>query len=86
MRDDPCTPYRRLPDGGWEFDTSLLFLIGIRTIVMGGIAAQHVQPCPRNPFIERNWKSRRAPLAGKAAFGLARPTDGPVAQLVRAHP
>ena len=54
-------PYRRLPDGGWELDTSLLFLIGIHTIVMGGVAAQHVQPCPRN-YRNRGSKRKRRDL------------------------
>ena len=31
-------------------DTSLLFLICHLTMVIDGVAVEHVQPCPRNPF------------------------------------
>jgi hypothetical protein len=55
-------PARRYLTVDRESDTSLLFLIGIRTIVMGGLAAQHVQPCPRNPLaLNEICESRRAP-------------------------
>jgi hypothetical protein len=44
-------PAIAVPDGErGNSDTSLLCLIDIRTMVMGGVAAQHVQPLSSKPF------------------------------------
>ena len=63
-------------------DTSLLFLADLLTMVMGSLAAQHVQPCPRNLSALNEFCQRR-----RALFPAGEPASlGPVAQLVRAHP
>jgi hypothetical protein len=57
-------PASAVPDGAsGNPDTSLLCLIDIRTMVMSGVAAQHVQPLSSKPFFELNEdsESRRAP-------------------------
>jgi hypothetical protein len=44
-------PASAVPDGAsGNPDTSLLCLIEIRAMVMGGVAAQHVQPLSSKPF------------------------------------
>ena len=54
-------------------------------MVMSGVAAQHVQPGPRNTWTQEERKfsdlNQAAAVRARVRFGL-----GPVAQLVRAHP
>ena len=85
-------PATAVPDGGsGNPDISLLCLIDIRTMVMGGVAAQHVQPLSSKPFLTLNEVFGEPPgsalcrKAGGGAVSLTL-TFGPVAQLVRAHP